>query len=80
VKRNSLLADSLTVESSSVETIVHWERFEELTIALYEKGNPYANDAYNKELLLQGKRPLAKMTYIWENGKYKKRASPNQAL
>lgn len=58
-KYNAICAD-ITAE-------IKWTVFDKLSITIIEKGNPYANDSYNKTLIRKGPKELFRFTYIFNN-------------
>ncbi len=42
-----------------------WQRFQEIDISLQEVGNEYTEDDYNKALLAEGPRQLARLRYVF---------------
>jgi hypothetical protein len=44
------------LDSASFEREIIWNEFENLQISLFERGNKYAEDEYNKRLIREGQR------------------------
>ncbi len=75
----NVLHDTFELECASVDRNIHWEKFENLNIELFEKGNQFATDEYNERLIKEGPMHLLTLNYIWNgNGFIKK--TPNKAM
>lgn len=68
--KNKVLEDAFEIESASIETKIKWEKFEKISLDLYEVGNQYADDDYNKQLITTGPRHLTTLKYVWDGKKY----------
>jgi hypothetical protein len=73
--KNNVLEDTLEIESASIETKIQWAELEQLTLDLYEVGNEYAEDEYNKQLIKEGPKHLITLNYVWDGKKYIKRGT-----
>lgn len=76
---DNVLRANLDLNCASVRGKIHWVKFEELTIELFEEGNTFATDEYNKWLLKEGPKLLLTLNYIWNENKFIK-ASPNKSM
>jgi hypothetical protein len=70
--KKNVLEDSFEIESASIRTNIKWLQLKHLTLELYEVGNKYADDEYNKNLLNKGPRHLITLNYVWDGEKYVK--------
>ncbi len=57
-------------ESASIASKIQWEESERLTLDIYERGNQFAEDDYNKQLTEEGPRHLITLSYAWDGNKY----------
>jgi hypothetical protein len=71
----NVLQDTLEIESASIETKIKWYKFEHITLSLYERGNEYAKDEYNKRLIKEGRKHLVTLSYVWNGEKYTKKST-----
>ena len=76
--KNNVLWDEFELESASIESKIQWIKFENVTLDLYERGNEYAEDDYNKKLIKSGPKHLITLNYVWDGKKYI-RSSTEQA-
>lgn len=65
-----VLYDSIELITASLEKEIIWDKFETLTIKLYERGNEFSSDEYNKKLIKEGKRHLITLKYFWNGNKF----------
>lgn len=70
-----VLEDSFHVESAGLRPRITWNRFAELVIVLYEEGNQFADDEYNKKLIREGPRKIAILLYDWNGEGFVKKSS-----
>ncbi len=68
--KNKVLEDTFEIVSTSIETKIQWTEFERLVLNIYEKGNKYAEDEYNKKLIKDGPKHLITISYVWDGNKY----------
>ncbi len=68
--KNNVLTDKFVLESASIESKVRWEKFERITLYIYEVGNKFAEDDYNKRLIKAGPKHLITLRYLWDGKKY----------
>ena len=68
-----LLHDEIELVSSMLDKKIIWNKFESLQIMLYESGNEYAEDEYNKKLVKEGPRHLITLNYYWNGSKFIKK-------
>jgi hypothetical protein len=68
--KNTILEDKIELESASIRSEVRWTNFERLTLDIYEVGNEYANDSYNKKRIAKGRKLLKTLIYVWDGKKY----------
>jgi hypothetical protein len=59
----NLLTDEFEVLSASITAKVVWDKFDELNIELFEEGNEFADDDYNKSLVSHGPKKLLNKSY-----------------
>ena len=71
-KENKLLHDEIILDCASLEREISWDKFDSLTIKLYERGNQFANNEYNKKLIKEGQRHLITLNYSWNGNKFTK--------
>lgn len=76
---DNVLRDNFDLNCASIRAKIHWVKFEELTIELFEEGNKFATDEYNKWLLKKGPKLLLTLNYVWNENKFIK-AAPNQPM
>lgn len=60
------LSDKMRFECGSIEASITWDQFEILEIILYEVGNKFEDDDYNKELLKKGPVLLVHLRYTYD--------------
>ncbi len=60
------LDDNYEFICASLRANVVWEKFEEIKVELFEVGNEYAKDLYNKQLLKSGPNRLLVATYQYD--------------
>jgi len=65
--KQTVLSDDLKFVCGSIDAKIIWQQFEEIEITLYEIGNPYAEDEYNKELIVKGPNRIAHLEYLFDN-------------
>lgn len=65
-KKNQFLNKKYDIVSASIYANVVWEEFENIRVKLFETGNEYAKDAYNKKLLLSGPFCVMDLKYGYE--------------
>ncbi|MFZ5564048.1 MAG: hypothetical protein ACOZBW_08335 [Thermodesulfobacteriota bacterium] len=68
--KTKMLEDEFELVSASIRSKITWERIEKLSLDLYEVGNKFAEDDYNKKLIEEGPRHLITLNYIWDGKKY----------
>jgi hypothetical protein len=68
--KNNVLREEFELESASIESKIQWENLEGVTLDLYERGNQFAEDEYNNQLLKEGPRHLITLSYTWDGKKY----------
>jgi hypothetical protein len=68
--KNTVLEDKIELESASIRSEVKWTNFERLTLDIYEVGNEYADDSYNKKRIAEGRKLLKTLIYVWDGEKY----------
>jgi hypothetical protein len=61
--KTNLLTDEFEVISASITANVVWDKFDELNIELFEEGNEFADDSYNKSLVSYGPKKLLNKFY-----------------
>ena len=76
---DNVLRDNFDLNCASLRGKIHWVKFEKLTIELFEEGNKFANDEYNKLLLKEGPKLLITLNYVWNENKFIK-ATQNQSF
>jgi hypothetical protein len=64
---NIYLDDKLTFICSGIKAIIKWDQFKQLEIILNEVGNRFAQDEYNKQLLLNGPNNLVCLKYSFDH-------------
>ena len=64
--KNIVLKDTLELQSASIGSEIVWNELEQLTLNLYERGNKFADDKYNKTLIKEGPNHLTTLTYVWK--------------
>jgi hypothetical protein len=69
--QNKILKDKLELECASLRSKIQWSKFEEITIKIYEVGNQYAEDDYNKKLIKNGPNLLITLSYFWDGKQFK---------
>ena len=77
-EKHDLLQDELKVESASIDAKIKWEDRQHIELMLYERGNEYAEDEYNKLLIKNGPRHLVTLNYFWNGEKYIKNDTEHQ--
>ncbi|MBU1342366.1 MAG: hypothetical protein KKE44_24965 [Proteobacteria bacterium] len=60
------LNDTFKFVSASIRTNVEWKEFKEIRIKLFEVGNKFSEDTYNKNLLKSGPNSLLELTYQYD--------------
>ena len=68
--QNMVLEDKFEIESASIRSEIRWANFEILTLEIYEVGNEYADDSDNKKLVMEGRKHLKTLSYIWNGKKF----------
>ena len=68
--KTNVLREELVLESASIKSKIKWDNLESLTLDLYEIGNQFAEDHYNKQLIKEGPRHLITLSYEWDGKKY----------
>jgi len=73
-KDQLLLDEKLTLTCASLRSQISWTDFEKLEIILFEKGNKYSDDSYNRELVKKGPNTLTVLTYAFNSqlGKFER--------
>lgn len=61
--KSIFLSDDLTFISASIQANVAWSDFKKISIELFEVGNKYAGDSYNKKLIENGPNKLINLIY-----------------
>jgi len=69
-EKNVVLEDKLEFNCAPISREIIWSTLEKLNIKIYERGNPFAEDEYNKRLIKEGPRLLISLLYIWDGEKY----------
>lgn len=72
---HKVLEDSFQIDSAYIHPEINWTTFEELSINLYEEGNKFASDDYNKQLIKEGPRKLNTLLYSWTGNKFVRKSS-----
>ncbi|MCP3876249.1 MAG: hypothetical protein GY699_24290 [Desulfobacteraceae bacterium] len=72
-KESKLLHDEIELVSSMLDKKIIWNEFENLQIMLYESGNEFVEDEYNKKLVKEGPRHLITLNYYWNGSKFIKK-------
>lgn len=65
--KDGFLSDKLDFVCASIESSVQWDVFDEIEIILYEVGNEFAEDEYNKKLIKKGRNPLSHLKYVYDD-------------
>ena len=52
--------------SAGIDIIIEWDKFENLEILLSEKGNIFAEDDYNKQLIENGPKKIIQLNYTYD--------------
>ncbi len=60
------LNEDLTFNCASIRANIVWNEFEKIIIELYEEGNPYSEDEYNKQLIISGSNHLITLIYKYD--------------
>ena len=74
-----VLKDQLELDCASIDRKIHWEKFDNLTIELFERGNEYAEDEYNRGLVKEGPKHLLTLKYHWNGTRFKRSTEPSYA-
>lgn len=69
-EKNNLLRDEFELVSASINSRIKWENRKHLNLEIYERGNQFAEDDYNKQLIKEGPRHLITLSYVWVGNKY----------
>jgi hypothetical protein len=64
--KKNFLTDEYEFNSASITAHVVWVTFDELNIELFEVGNEFADDDYNKILIERGPNILLKILYKYD--------------
>jgi len=62
-EQNRVLEDKHTFDCASIRASIEWEQFENIHITLFEEGNEFAEDSYNKDLSKKGRVVLVELEY-----------------
>lgn len=62
-----LLKEVFEFNGASIRGEVSWKTFEKLNITLFEVGNKFANDSYNKNLIIKGPKLLITKSYHYNS-------------
>jgi hypothetical protein len=65
--KRTYLSDRLEFHCGQIDSSIKWDKFEELEIILYEVGNEFADNEYNKELLKKGPIRLCLLKYRYDS-------------
>jgi hypothetical protein len=65
--KTKYLNDDLEFIGASIDAKIIWNKFEKIEIEIFEVGNKYADDQYNKQLLKSGPNSLLEITYKYES-------------
>ena len=76
--KKNILRHKIKQTSASISQEVYWEEFGRITIKLFEVGNKYAEDQYNKHLVEQGPKHLITLSFSWDGDKFV--YTPNKSL
>lgn len=60
-----LLGDEVSVESASTRPEIEWTKFENVRVVVYETGNEYSEDDYNRALVKGGPKLLLTLSYTY---------------
>jgi hypothetical protein len=66
----NVLKGAFELESASIESKIKWEQMESLSLDLYEIGNRFAEDEYNKKSIKESPKHLITLNYVWDGKKY----------
>ena len=66
-KKTYYLKDNYKFVSATIKASFIWEKFDEIRIKLFEVGNKYSEDPYNKQLVKDGPNFLIELTYQFDN-------------
>lgn len=74
-----LLREVMRFRSGSIRSSISWKEFDSIEVSLFEVGNKYAEDDYNKKLMEKGEVKLARIIYIYDkiNGVFIKNTVSN---
>jgi hypothetical protein len=65
-KEKNYLNDELEFYCAGPDIVIEWNHFEKLDITLFEKGNKFAEDDYNKQLIEKGPNTLVHLSYSFD--------------
>jgi|GEM_PF-4716496 len=60
------LSDKLQFYSAYIDAVIEWKQFDKLDIILYEAGNEFADDDYNRQLIIKGPNQLIHLKYTYD--------------
>lgn len=60
------LSDKLIFFCADIDPVIEWDHFENLNITLFEVGNEFADDDYNRQLIKTGPQKLIHLFYVFD--------------
>ncbi len=61
-----LLRDQLRLTAASIKAKTLWNNFENIQITIYEEGNQFSEDEYNRSLIESGPKLIGTLNYYYD--------------
>ena len=61
------LSDELRFYCANIDTHIKWDQFDKIVITLFEVGNKFEDDNYNKALIENGPNKLIQLNYLFKH-------------